>query len=94
MSTAAAAPETISSLEDYDDVLSWVNEVLDNGEDDSALGLTELDQRVTGLVASHDIACEDTSFQLERTQKMSMLCDIMRRTLQLLTVYLACQKWF
>ena len=43
MSTAAAAPETISSLEDYDDVLSWVNEVLDNGEDDSALGLTELD---------------------------------------------------
>ncbi|KAI4522580.1 hypothetical protein K525DRAFT_255484 [Schizophyllum commune Loenen D] len=66
MSTAAAAPETISSLEDYDDVLSWVNEVLDNGEDDSALGLTELDQRVTGLVASLDIACEDTSFQLER----------------------------
>ncbi|KAL1743838.1 Golgi complex component 7-domain-containing protein [Schizophyllum fasciatum] len=68
MSTAAA-PEAISSLEEYDDVLSWVNEVLDGdneGDGESALALTGLDQRVTGLVASLDIACEDTSFQLER----------------------------
>ncbi|TRM69427.1 Golgi complex component 7-domain-containing protein [Schizophyllum amplum] len=58
--------ETIASLEEYDDVVSWINDVLDGGEDSDVPGLTELDQRVTGLVASLDIACEDTSFQLER----------------------------
>ncbi|KAG6866714.1 hypothetical protein C0991_011373 [Blastosporella zonata] len=63
----------ISSLEQYSDVVSWINDLLDTSEDDDETDslapteLTELDERITQLLTTLDIACEDTSSQLERT---------------------------
>lgn len=58
------------SLEEHDGVVSWINHTLDTqdgkGVDvQKSVDLTELDQRVTQLLASLEIACEDTSSQLE-----------------------------
>ncbi|KAK7683035.1 hypothetical protein QCA50_013707 [Cerrena zonata] len=63
--------EVLDSLEQYDDVVSWINEVLDSGEtgneaDDSATSLVDLDRRVTNLVGVLEVASEDTSSQVER----------------------------
>ncbi|KAF8070629.1 Golgi complex component 7-domain-containing protein [Lyophyllum atratum] len=65
--------EPITSLEQYSDVVSWINDILDASEDDeetespAPTELTELDEHVTQLLATLDIACEDTSSQLEHT---------------------------
>ncbi|KAG5648604.1 hypothetical protein DXG03_003215 [Asterophora parasitica] len=64
--------ELIDSLEQYSDVVSWINDILDASEDDDERGLaptelTELDEHITQLLATLDIACEDTSSQLEHT---------------------------
>ena len=70
-SPSFSASEILSSLEQYEDVVSWINDVLDPGEDtsrgdDSAGNLVELDRRVTNLVGVLEVASEDTSSQVER----------------------------
>ncbi|ESK96581.1 component of oligomeric golgi complex 7 [Moniliophthora roreri MCA 2997] len=62
--------DNLDTLEDYDDLATWINDTLsfpgkDNGQD-AVESLTQLDQQITHLIASLDIACEDTSSQLER----------------------------
>ncbi|EJC98258.1 uncharacterized protein FOMMEDRAFT_114459 [Fomitiporia mediterranea MF3/22] len=59
----------LRSLEDYSDVASWINDVLDEeGDDaDSVRELSELERRVSQLSAVLEVACEDTSAQLEKT---------------------------
>uniref|UniRef100_A0A0W0FHF5 Conserved oligomeric Golgi complex subunit 7 n=1 Tax=Moniliophthora roreri TaxID=221103 RepID=A0A0W0FHF5_MONRR len=64
------ADDNLDTLEDYDDLATWINDTLsfpgkDNGQD-AVESLTQLDQQITHLIASLDIACEDTSSQLER----------------------------
>ncbi|KAJ3853760.1 oligomeric Golgi complex subunit 7 [Lentinula lateritia] len=63
-----ATTEAIDALEEYEDVIAWINDTLiaSNSEQDLE-PLTNLDQQITQLIASLDIACEDTSSQLERT---------------------------
>lgn len=53
--------QLVNSLDDYDDVFSWINETL------APLELSQLDQHITSLIASLDIACADTATELERT---------------------------
>lgn len=63
----AATDKVLESLEDYSDVVSWINDILTPSDADiGSLGLSELDQHITRLIATLDIACEDTSAQLER----------------------------
>ncbi|KAG5219669.1 Golgi complex component domain-containing protein [Salix suchowensis] len=62
MSRNESIGETIQSLESSDSLLSWINDTLGAKEDD----LATLDQHITHIVAALDIACEETSFQLER----------------------------
>ncbi|KAJ3778636.1 oligomeric Golgi complex subunit 7 [Lentinula raphanica] len=60
--------ESLESLEEYEDVTSWINDTLTaSGSIQNNESLSELDQQITQLLASLDIACEDTSSQLERT---------------------------
>ncbi|KAJ4001598.1 oligomeric Golgi complex subunit 7 [Lentinula boryana] len=60
--------EALDSLEEYEDVTSWINETLiASGSEKDIESLVDLDQQITQLIASLDIACEDTSSQLERT---------------------------
>ncbi|KAF9075435.1 oligomeric Golgi complex subunit 7 [Rhodocollybia butyracea] len=60
--------EALDSLEEYEDLTAWINDTLTAAEGDQSVeSLTELDQQITQLIASLDIACEDTSSQLERT---------------------------
>ncbi|KAF5380598.1 hypothetical protein D9615_004582 [Tricholomella constricta] len=73
MTVPPSTTELINSLEQYSDVVSWINDILDKSEDDDETSspapteLTELDEHITQLLATLDIACEDTSSQLERT---------------------------
>ncbi|KAF4567564.1 hypothetical protein EYR40_006565 [Pleurotus pulmonarius] len=62
MSRNESIGETIQSLESSESLLSWINDTLGAKEDD----LAALDQHITHIVAALDIACEETSFQLER----------------------------
>lgn len=62
--------DLVGSLEDQDDVASWINNILDTQEEQDVdtrnfSNLTELDQQVTQLLATLEIACQDTSTQLE-----------------------------
>ncbi|RDB24748.1 Conserved oligomeric Golgi complex subunit 7 [Hypsizygus marmoreus] len=72
MALSLSTTELIDSLEQYSDVVSWINDILSTSEDDEetaspvATELTELDEHITQLLATFDIACEDTSSQLER----------------------------
>ncbi|KAF5316956.1 hypothetical protein D9611_003875 [Ephemerocybe angulata] len=71
ISTTSSTAKLIESLEQYDDAVSWINDTLDTPEPTNDLSssntdLTELDQYITQLLTSLDIACEDTSAQLER----------------------------
>ncbi|KAI0689161.1 Golgi complex component 7-domain-containing protein [Cytidiella melzeri] len=67
-----SASELLTSLESHEDAVSWINDVLNVDELDSnnkigsAIGLTDLDRRVTHLVGTLELASEDTSFQVER----------------------------
>ncbi|KAG6831695.1 hypothetical protein H0H92_008338 [Tricholoma furcatifolium] len=73
MTLPSSTTELISSLEHYTDVVSWINDLFDASEDDEETGfpekreLADLDEHITQLLATLDIACEDTSSQLERT---------------------------
>ena len=57
--------DPIESLNEDVDIIEWINLTLDGGST-SSTDLTELDQQLTKLLASLDIACEDTSTCLER----------------------------
>ncbi|TFK73929.1 hypothetical protein BDN72DRAFT_813918 [Pluteus cervinus] len=58
----------IDSLASDTDIVSWVNDALDQpyASRDSAVELAELDQHITHIISSLDIACEDSSSELER----------------------------
>ena len=60
--------DPIESLNEDSDIVLWINRILDENESESrqSVDLTDLDQRVTQLVATLEIACEDTSSRLER----------------------------
>ncbi|KAJ7188066.1 Golgi complex component 7-domain-containing protein [Mycena filopes] len=58
--------ELIGSLEDSADIVSWINDTLTPLDAAEPIGLTDLDQSVNHLVSTLDLACEDTSSQLER----------------------------
>ncbi|KAL5480819.1 hypothetical protein ACEPAI_9759 [Sanghuangporus weigelae] len=63
-----ATTDVLRSLEDYSDVASWINDVLDDDLGNADVqDLTELDKRVSHLSAILEVACEDTSVQLEKT---------------------------
>ncbi|KAF9263335.1 hypothetical protein L218DRAFT_959357 [Marasmius fiardii PR-910] len=66
-----ATTDSLESLEDYDDLTSWINDILapsnaEGNTQDPVEKLSQLDQQIIHLIASIDIACEDTSSQLER----------------------------
>lgn len=66
-------PDILQSLENFPDVVSWINETLvseEEGEEEQKAtlqDLSELEKRVSHLSAILEIACEDTSMQLEKT---------------------------
>ncbi|TFK20985.1 hypothetical protein FA15DRAFT_759046 [Coprinopsis marcescibilis] len=70
--TSISTAKLTETLEQYDDITSWINDALNANEtiDDlstpSNADLTKLDQYITQLLTTLDIACEDTSAQLER----------------------------
>ncbi|EGN94848.1 hypothetical protein SERLA73DRAFT_162884 [Serpula lacrymans var. lacrymans S7.3] len=62
--------ELVRSLDDFSDVVSWINNTLTTTEESqpdskAAFGLTELDQHVTSLLAAFEIAAQDASTQIE-----------------------------
>ncbi|KIK67210.1 hypothetical protein GYMLUDRAFT_857700 [Collybiopsis luxurians FD-317 M1] len=62
------AAEALDTLEDYEDLTAWINDTLTvSDSEQGGERLSDLDQQITQLIASLDIACEDTSSQLERT---------------------------
>ncbi|KAK7472688.1 hypothetical protein VKT23_000800 [Stygiomarasmius scandens] len=64
--SVVASTEDLALLEDYDDLLAWINDTLTPEDEARVDSLSDLDQQITQLIASLDIACEDTSSQLER----------------------------
>ena len=65
MSIPTTTVQLVDSLEQYDDVVSWINDMLVTSDTDD-LDLTHLDHQITQLLTTLDIASEDTSTQLER----------------------------
>lgn len=65
MSIPTSTVQLVDSLEQYDDVVSWINDTLITN-DISDIDLTQLDHQITQLLTTLDIAAEDTSTQLER----------------------------
>ncbi|THH16286.1 hypothetical protein EW146_g4324 [Bondarzewia mesenterica] len=60
---------SLGSLANEDDVVAWVNEILETGSDEDSTkppDLNALDRHVSRLVPSLDVASEDVSSQLER----------------------------
>ncbi|KAF8160818.1 Golgi complex component 7-domain-containing protein [Crassisporium funariophilum] len=71
MALPTSTVQLVDSLDQYDDVVSWINDTLtpkDSDDPSSTLvvDLTELDHQITQLLTTLDIALEDTSSQLER----------------------------
>ncbi|CAA7261681.1 unnamed protein product [Cyclocybe aegerita] len=73
MSIPASTNQLVESLEQYEDVVLWINDTLtprDGDDDDSSplplTDLTELDHQITQLLTTLDIASEDASAQIER----------------------------
>ena len=65
MSIPTTTVQLVDSLEQYDDVVSWINDTLITNDTDD-IDLTHLDHQITQLLTTLDIASEDTSTQLER----------------------------
>ncbi|KAL0956390.1 hypothetical protein HGRIS_002537 [Hohenbuehelia grisea] len=68
MASSTAAPDILQSLDESDDVTTWINDTLspDDASLDGESDLATLDHQLTSLVATLDIACEDTAAHLER----------------------------
>ncbi|KAF7321799.1 Expansin-like EG45 domain-containing protein [Mycena kentingensis (nom. inval.)] len=60
---ALSTTALVTSLEESDDVVGWINDTLDGGD---SLGLTDLDQQLNRIISTLEIAQEDTSSELER----------------------------
>jgi conserved oligomeric Golgi complex subunit 7 len=58
----ASTTDVIQSLDSCEDTVGWINQTLNPHSQD----LSGLDKQVTKLLATVDIACEETSTQLER----------------------------
>ena len=61
--------ELIDSLKHYDNIIAWLNDTLqtfDGTPSQPAAELNDLDQQITNLLATLDIASEDTSTQVEQ----------------------------
>ncbi|KAF8904484.1 Golgi complex component 7-domain-containing protein [Gymnopilus junonius] len=60
--------QVVDLLDQHDDVVSWINDTLtpNDIDDSSSVDLAVLDQEITQLLSTLDIASEDTSAQLER----------------------------
>ena len=65
MSIPTTTVQLVDSLEQYDDVVSWINDTLITNDTDD-IDLTHLDHQISQLLTTLDIASEDTSTQLER----------------------------
>lgn len=64
-----SANQVVEFLEQYDDVVSWINDTLtpnDANDLPQTIDLTEVDHQITQLLTTLDIASEDTSVELER----------------------------
>ncbi|KAJ3568860.1 hypothetical protein NP233_g5432 [Leucocoprinus birnbaumii] len=60
--------QVVDSIEQYDNVVSWINDTLifsDDTDDLDTANLIKLDQQITQLLTTLDIASEDSSSQLE-----------------------------
>jgi len=67
MAIPTLANQAIDSLEEYEDVVSWINDTISISDTElPAVDLTELDHQITQLLTTLDIASEDTSVELER----------------------------
>ena len=68
MAIPAFTNQVVDSLDQYDDVVSWINDTLspNDAEDFTDVDLAALDQEITQLLSTLDVASEDTSAQLER----------------------------
>jgi len=69
MAASTSTHQLVDTLEEYDDVVAWVNEALTmnhSEEPDSILELTDLDHQITQLLSIVDISSEDTFNQVER----------------------------
>ncbi|RPD65305.1 hypothetical protein L226DRAFT_557919 [Lentinus tigrinus ALCF2SS1-7] len=68
--TLASSSETLKTLEEQEDVVSWINDILGVSEEptdtERSAALTELDRRVSHLVGTLEIASEDTSAEVDR----------------------------
>jgi hypothetical protein len=65
----ASATQLVDSIEQYDDVVSWINDTLtfpDDTDDPDTANLIKLDQQITQLLTALDVASEDSSAQLEQ----------------------------
>ncbi|KAF9482136.1 hypothetical protein BDN70DRAFT_911869 [Pholiota conissans] len=69
MAIPTSTNQVVESLEQYDDVLSWINDTLAPDYTDNlpeVIDLSEIDHQITQLLTTLDIASEDTSMELER----------------------------
>ena len=76
MSTSVSRVADVDSIEQYDNVVSWINSTLvysDDTDDPNAADLVKLDHQITQLLTALDIASEDSSTRLE-----SIMDDVSR----------------
>ena len=71
MALPPSTVDLIDSLEHYDDFTAWINDILQTSDgkcppSQAGAELNDLDQQITHLLATLDIASEDTSTQLEQ----------------------------
>ncbi|KAF8210462.1 Golgi complex component 7-domain-containing protein [Mycena galopus ATCC 62051] len=66
MALVLSTTDLITSLEESPDIVSWINDTLTLSDAAEPVELKDLDQHVNHLVSTLDLACEDTSSQLER----------------------------
>lgn len=69
MTASTSTNRLVDTLEQHDDVVTWINEVLVVNQaegPDSILELSDLDHQITQMLSIVDISSEDTSNQVER----------------------------
>lgn len=71
---SAPSTDVLRTLEDYSDISAWLNDIIDDNDDAEGEetsqhihDLSELERRVSQLSAIVEVACEETSAQLEKT---------------------------
>jgi hypothetical protein len=71
MAFPPSTADLIESIEQFNNVGSWINDILHSSDDNDASQITPsdllaLEQHITYVLAMLDVACEDTSSQLEQ----------------------------